>query len=148
MPHGHGDEPDKRRAGRWYLGIQAMPGEAAYFDLVATVERPAYVAASNRCSRGTQFCAADSARQAWNQSGPPAPPPSIYARKHAVALARSEVGMMTAMAVQDMIASELTERVVFITMMLLAFVFVRWVYRTWRVRHLMRYHLPHDRPDF
>ena len=148
VPHGHGDEPDKRRAGRWYLGVQAMPGEAAQFDLVATVEVPIYVPASKRCSRGTQFCAADSARQAWNQGGPPAPPPSIYAKKHATALARGEVGMRTAMAVEELIASDIAQRVVFITLMLLAFVFVRWFYRTWRVRHLMRYHLPHDRLDF
>lgn len=148
VPHGHGDEPDKRRGGRWYLGVQAMPGEAAQFNLIAMAKVPVYVPASQRCSRTSFACAADSARQAWNQSGPPAPPPSKFAIKHAQAVARSEIGLASYAAVEQMIASDISQRVTFIMLMLIAFIVGRWFYRTWRVRRLMRYHLPHDRLDF
>lgn len=148
VPHGHGDAPDKRRAGRWYLGIQAMPDEAAMFSLTASTETPLYVPASQRCDKQTQFCASDPARQSWNHSGPPAPPPSIAALKHARAVARGEIGLMTMEAVQELIANDIAQRVVFIVLMLFTFIVGRWFYRTWRFRRLMRYHLPHDRMDF
>ena len=78
IPVGAGTALDKRREGAWYLSVQALPGIAAHFELVATLLTPENLAL-DACDRFTKVCATDSERLAW-ASGPPgapAPPPEL-----------------------------------------------------------------------
>jgi hypothetical protein len=141
VPHGHGGEPDKRRGGHWYVAVQAMPDEAAQFELTVIAETPIYVPASRRCDRYTSFCSADSARQAWNMSGPPAPPPSQAALEHAKAMSTS---FLSAKYIQELISSDIAQRMSFMVGLFFAFVLTCWCFRTWRFRRRRQYRVPHD----
>ena len=55
IPYGWGEEPDKRRGGRWYLGIQALE-EPAEYAFVTSHQAPEAVV-NERCSRFDPFCA-------------------------------------------------------------------------------------------
>ena len=53
VPYGWGDEPDKRRGGTWYLGIQALD-EPAEYHLTTATQQPA--GESTTCGRMDFFC--------------------------------------------------------------------------------------------
>ena len=59
-----------------------MPGEAAEFELTASLYQPIYAKGlgADICTKLTPACGVDSARRAWNQPGYPAPPPSELTR--------------------------------------------------------------------
>lgn len=144
VPHGHGNAPDKRRAGHWYVGVQAMPGEAAHFHLLAEPTTPLYVAAAKRCDKLTYACSADSARRSWDQAGPPAPPPSRAALAWARATGAAGSGLLSAAAVRRLIADDIAQRVATTVGLLLGCVCSCCWYRSWRTRRRLRYRLPHD----
>ena len=87
VPFGIGEMVDKRRAGEWYVGVIALPGETAEFELTTSLYTPPGWDERDHCNRFTHVCAGDSARQQeWENVGPPAPPPS----EAALAAARAE----------------------------------------------------------
>ena len=56
VPYGMGEDPDKRRGGRWYLGIQALGGPAEY-TVRTTAEAP-HAIVNQGCSRLDRYCSA------------------------------------------------------------------------------------------
>ena len=145
VPHGHGNAPDKRRAGDWYVAVQALPREAAEFELLVDVDMPIYVPPSARCDRLSFACAGDSARSnGWNASGPPAPPPSASALAHARAVIASDNAAMNMEMVRALIESDIAQRMASVVLLVLGFVCSCWFYRTTRYRRRNRYRVPHD----
>lgn len=51
VPYGMGEQPDKRRGGRWYLGIQALDGPAEYQFLTSETAPRAAVDTISRLDR-------------------------------------------------------------------------------------------------
>ncbi len=143
VPHGHGGEPDRRRAGSWFVGVQAMPGETAEFELTASLYQPIYAKGlgADICTKLTPACGVDSARRAWNQPGYPAPPPSEFSLEHASALERGE---MTYAKLLDMIGDGLRKRVLPALGLLLGVLLFNWCFRTYRMRRRSSYRQPHD----
>ena len=121
-----------------------MPGEMAQFSLVARSSVPVYVPPASNCRRLTFACAGDSARAAWNQSGPPAPPPSVIALAFQRARRKQELGLLTREHIESVISSDLMQRIAFAVLMLLAFVCCCCCYRTYRFRRRLRYRVPHE----
>jgi len=147
VPHGHGTEPDKRRAGSWYIGVHAMDGEDVEFSLVAELTAPLYIPPSARCSRITFACANDSARGAWNQQGPPAPPPSRLALAWLQASSPSRL-QVAYDQVQNYVSDGIQSKAIPAAVLLVLCILVCWVYRSWRYRSRLRYRVPHDSMDF
>lgn len=149
VPHGHGDRPDKRRGGAWYVGVQAMAGETATFRLDALTQVPLYVPPSRRCDRTTFACALDSARiHSWNSSGPPAPPPSLaalaYIRAEASSARSSAFVESNLEYISSLIANDIIQRMATL-FALFVFVFMLcWCYRFYRAKHKYKYRVPHD----
>eukprot|EP00966_Prymnesium_polylepis_P289880 6695882-Prymnesium_polylepis.1 len=85
VPYGMGDQPDKRRAGAWYIGVQALPNELVEFTLEASLfDTSVAIGAGASCDRLTGACGVDSARDhikqddrngVLNLSMPLPPPP-------------------------------------------------------------------------
>ena len=143
VPHGHGEAPDKRRRGAWYLGVTAMPDEYAHFRLTALTRLPIYLPPSARCDRTTFACAADSARvNSWNSTGPPAPPPSLAALAYARAAA-TDYGFSYEY-ISSLIANDLIRRLMTLFGLFLVFFTISWCYRFYRARQRHIYRVPHD----
>jgi len=83
VPHGHGAAPDKRRGGAWYVGVQALAGESAEFELSASLYMP-QAGGGDACTRYTAACAADSSRGAY-LGGAPATPPALVEEDNSMA---------------------------------------------------------------
>ena len=54
VPYGAGEEPDKRRAGLWYLGVQALDGAAEY--TLATESMEPEIQVKQACTRLDRYC--------------------------------------------------------------------------------------------
>jgi len=54
VPYGMGEEPDKRRGGRWYLGVQALDTPAEYSAVTAELAPPKIM--DSGCSRLDRYC--------------------------------------------------------------------------------------------
>jgi len=54
VPFGEGEEPDKRRAGTWYLGLQALDGAAEYTIETESISPEIHV--KTGCSRLDRYC--------------------------------------------------------------------------------------------
>ena len=145
VPHGHAEEPDKRRRGDWYVSVQALPGEAAYFDLSVAVTTPIYQPPESRCTKLSVICAADSARGAWNSGGNPAPPPSRLEVAWLSSQKSSEGPLST---FQHLVGDGFVTRIVPATIGVLLFVFSCWIYRSYRYFKSHQYRIPHDAPIF
>lgn len=143
VPHGHGDALDKRRAGSWYVGVQAMEGEAAHYTLSTALSVVEYIPPSARCSRLTFACARDSARGAWDQAGPPAPPPSRAAIAY-LAATRPGANTISSERLNSLVAEQLSIRVVPIAVLLVLLVCACWCWRSARARRRILYRVPHD----
>lgn len=146
VPHGSANAPDKRRAGVWYVGVQAMPGETAEFGLLATAPTPKYVPPSAKCDRTTFLCSSDSARLGWNSSGPPAPPPSLFALAHARASRQDDMNQDRLELIRDAISGDVAQRMATMVLLLLGSVCFCWCYRSWRFKRRLRYRVPDDVP--
>ena len=83
VPFGKGDSPDKRRGGAWYVGVQALAGESAEFELSASLFMPP-AGGGDACTRYTAACAADSSRGAY-LGGAPATPPALVEEDNSMA---------------------------------------------------------------
>ena len=83
VPFGKGDSPDKRRGGAWYVGVQALAGESAEFELSASLYMP-QAGGGDACTRYTAACAADSSRGAY-LGGAPATPPALVEEDNSMA---------------------------------------------------------------
>ena len=69
VPLGLGEAPDKRRGGRWYLGVQALDGPAEYTAVTST-EAPRSTV-DDGCSRLDRYCpTADRYRSMWQSAAP------------------------------------------------------------------------------
>ena len=68
VPLGSGEEPDKRRGGMWYLGLQALEGAAEYTIDTASYEPTVHT--KTGCSRLDRYCPSTNA---WG-SRPPSYP--------------------------------------------------------------------------
>ena len=121
-----------------------MPGELAEVSLTASVRTPVYVPASRRCDRMTFLCADDSARQGWNMSGPPAPPPTSFELAHARAEARNSVNEARLEQIRQIIESDLSGRMTTVVLFVLGFIVSCWFYRAWRFKQRHRYRVAHD----
>jgi hypothetical protein len=55
VPFGLGDEPDKRRGGTWYLGVQALDDELASYSLTTDYRAPS-VDHKEGCDRLDRYC--------------------------------------------------------------------------------------------
>ena len=55
---------DERRAGRWYVGVKALPGEAAVYTIRLSLARPAPIKQKPYCSPLDRFCASGTQRYA------------------------------------------------------------------------------------
>ena len=55
VPYGSGEEPDKRRAGMWYLGLQALEGAAEY--TIETESTAPVIHVKYGCNRIDRYCA-------------------------------------------------------------------------------------------
>jgi len=68
VPYGAGEQPDKRRAGRWYIGIQALEGPVEYVFTTGAFtplpQRP-----SDGCSRLDRYCSSKFEDQYVLESG-------------------------------------------------------------------------------
>ena len=144
VPHGNGDKPDRRRDGAWYLGVQAMPDEAAEFSIIANIDVPSYVPVAQRCDKITFACSRDSARQSWQQMGPPAPPPSLAALAFARASGRRQWGALSREYISSIISNDIVQRMSFFVGVLVSIFSLCWCLRTYRYRRRRRYHLPHE----
>ena len=145
VPHGHAEQPDKRRRGNWYVSVQALPGEAAMFDLDATVTTPVYIPPSARCSKTTFACANDSARGTWNQGGHPAPPPSQLELAW-IAAQEADSRLVSSGRISAVIAQGYTSRLVPMGVALITGLLCWWFYRSYRFRRKHLYRMPHDAP--
>ena len=72
VPLGSGEEPDKRRGGMWYLGLQALEGAAEYTIDTASYEPTIHT--KQGCSRLDRYCPSTSP---WGSL-----PPSYAAYEH------------------------------------------------------------------
>jgi len=54
VPYGMGEAPDKRRGGRWYLGVQALEGPAEYTAKTTELGPPPLV--DTGCNRLDRYC--------------------------------------------------------------------------------------------
>ena len=143
VPHGLRDDPDRRRAGDWYIGVQAMPGETAQFRLTVDTDEPRYEAVQVRCDHLTYACNEDSARRDWNASGPPAPPPSLATLAYARAVSVG-TGVLSVDYIADVISNDVVLRMSTVAGILLFAFFLCWCYRTYRFRDRHRYRVPHE----
>ena len=119
-----------------------MPDEEAEFTLTAELDEPTYVPPAARCDKITFACSRDSARQSWNMSGPPAPPPSLAALAYARASAAQ--GFLSLEYVSELISNDVTRRMMTFAATLLFFLLLCWGLRTYRFRHRRRYRVPHE----
>ena len=55
VPYGMGEEPDKRRGGTWYLGLQALEGVEAQYDVTTAFQAPPLIG-SEGCDRLDRYC--------------------------------------------------------------------------------------------
>lgn len=123
--------------------MQALPGETAEFELTPSLVYPMYAKGELKdlCSRFTSACGRDSARAAWNASGPPAPPPSAAAAEMLSALER---GAMSFSKLTAMMWDGAVRKVLPIALMVSIVLGVSWCFRTWRTRRRRKYRMPHD----
>ena len=98
---------------------------------------------SARCSRLTFACARDSARGAWDQAGPPAPPPSRAAIAY-LAATRPGANTISSERLNSLVAEQLSIRVVPIAVLLVLLVCACWCWRSARARRRILYRVPHD----
>ena len=68
VPLGSGEEPDKRRGGMWYLGLQALEGAAEYTIDTASYEPTVHT--KTGCSRLDRYCPSTNA---WGSQPPSYP---------------------------------------------------------------------------
>jgi len=143
VPWGDESEPDKRRGGDWYVGVRALPGELAEFELSTSLVYPIYRkgAGATICNKLTAACGYDSARGAWNQSGPPAPPPSAAALEM---LSAQQRGTMSLSKLASMLWDGLVRKVLPFTLAVTGVILFFWCFRTYRTRQRRRFRLPHD----
>jgi len=67
VPYGVGEAPDKRRGGRWYLGIQALDIAAEYTAITAEQAPPPLV--DTGCSRFSRYCPTNPRTERYRNMG-------------------------------------------------------------------------------
>ena len=96
-------ESDERKAGVWYVGVKALPGESALYLLQFSLASPAAIPPKPYCTSMDRFCASSTQRYATvpvtTAADPRAPGSEEFLRSDASAMRRASTAAAASVAI-------------------------------------------------